>query len=381
MLVAPDLAKPFVLYTDASKFAIGAVLCQRDNADQLHPVWFFSHTLNAAQIKYGAPDRELLSSVTAMKYFEPYLQNGLTFEWYFDAAAFQHLETIEKDASPSIGAHKLRWIAAMNAFSFTRHPIPGTDNYADVMTRPPVVYMARVSDRATKGKNPNQHFEERHAPPRQSRKATSAPSSSASPTSTAPSSPAPTAAPSPSAVPSPTAPAPARDEQRVNTLPVTTTPTDNGKRPADPRDATVANSACSDSDSDAEILVPITSSADDITRPTAQTTPPAGIPYSRIADLFRDLPVCQKKDPTLKSCLDATHRTPSKFRLENDVLLRDHNGRRQVVIPRCYRHRVLQELHDSIFGGHHGIDHTVEQAKRLVWWPGLRVDVKVGQVL
>lgn len=38
-----------------------------------------SHTLSAAQTKYGAPDRELLAGVTAMRYFEGYLQNSHTF--------------------------------------------------------------------------------------------------------------------------------------------------------------------------------------------------------------------------------------------------------------------------------------------------------------
>jgi hypothetical protein len=44
ILMAPDLARPFELEVDALSFAIGAVLSQRGDDSQLHPVAFYSAT-------------------------------------------------------------------------------------------------------------------------------------------------------------------------------------------------------------------------------------------------------------------------------------------------------------------------------------------------
>ena len=46
VLIQPDQTKPFEVEIDASNFAIGAVLMQRDDKEILHPVAFFSRTLN-----------------------------------------------------------------------------------------------------------------------------------------------------------------------------------------------------------------------------------------------------------------------------------------------------------------------------------------------
>ena len=45
----PDVTKPFILETDASKWAIGATLMQKDENDQLHPCGYLSHTLTPTE--------------------------------------------------------------------------------------------------------------------------------------------------------------------------------------------------------------------------------------------------------------------------------------------------------------------------------------------
>lgn len=56
------------MQTDASKFAIGAVLSQ-DN----HPVSYASRTLNGSEQNYSTIEKELLAIVWATKHFRPYL--------------------------------------------------------------------------------------------------------------------------------------------------------------------------------------------------------------------------------------------------------------------------------------------------------------------
>ena len=59
----------FILKTDASSIALGAVLCNGDDK----PVAFASRTLNAAESKYCTIEKELLGIVFAVKHFRPYL--------------------------------------------------------------------------------------------------------------------------------------------------------------------------------------------------------------------------------------------------------------------------------------------------------------------
>jgi len=61
ILLHPDTTKPFIVECDASSFAIGAVLSQYDNENRLHPVAYFSRSLNNAELNYSITDKELLA--------------------------------------------------------------------------------------------------------------------------------------------------------------------------------------------------------------------------------------------------------------------------------------------------------------------------------
>jgi hypothetical protein len=60
VLIQPDQMKPFEVKVDASNYAVGAVLMQRDDKNVLHPVAFFSKTMNEAQRNYDVYNKELL---------------------------------------------------------------------------------------------------------------------------------------------------------------------------------------------------------------------------------------------------------------------------------------------------------------------------------
>lgn len=72
LLQFPDFTKPFVLTTDASNFAIGAVLSQGPIGSD-KPVAYASRTLNDAETRYSTTEKELLAIVWATKHFRPYL--------------------------------------------------------------------------------------------------------------------------------------------------------------------------------------------------------------------------------------------------------------------------------------------------------------------
>lgn len=72
VLQYPDFSKPFVLTTDASNYALGAVLSQGPIGSD-KPIAFASRTLTRTEENYSAIEKELLAIDWACKYFRPYL--------------------------------------------------------------------------------------------------------------------------------------------------------------------------------------------------------------------------------------------------------------------------------------------------------------------
>ena len=67
ILTHPDYQKPFVLESDASDFALGAVLSQSSEDGRLHPVAFHSRKFTAAEINYEIHNKELLAIVDSFQ--------------------------------------------------------------------------------------------------------------------------------------------------------------------------------------------------------------------------------------------------------------------------------------------------------------------------
>jgi hypothetical protein len=72
LLQYPAFSKPFILTTDASGYAIDAILSQ-GKLGQYKPIAYASRTLNEAELKYATEEKELLAIVWACRHFRPYL--------------------------------------------------------------------------------------------------------------------------------------------------------------------------------------------------------------------------------------------------------------------------------------------------------------------
>uniref|UniRef100_A0A1B6CD86 RNA-directed DNA polymerase n=2 Tax=Clastoptera arizonana TaxID=38151 RepID=A0A1B6CD86_9HEMI len=129
ILKLPDFNKPFALTTDASNFAIGAVLSQKqDNID--HPISFASRTLNKQEVNLSTIEKELLSIVWACKHFRPYLY-GKKFIIYTDHKPLLWLHNLKEPNSKLI-----RWKLLLEEFSFDIKHITGKSNVvADALSR------------------------------------------------------------------------------------------------------------------------------------------------------------------------------------------------------------------------------------------------------
>ncbi len=76
MLCTFDPARRAVLTTDASNFAVAAILTQPDDEGHQHPVAYESRKLTSAELNYPAHVLELLAVVHALRVFRHYLLGG-----------------------------------------------------------------------------------------------------------------------------------------------------------------------------------------------------------------------------------------------------------------------------------------------------------------
>ncbi|KHJ40296.1 hypothetical protein D918_09654 [Trichuris suis] len=125
----PDFTKSFILDTDASMLAIGAVLSQLDEKGQEHPVAFGSRILSRAEQKYCVTRREMLAVITFVEQFAPYLQEEIVLRT--DHGALQWLQSF-KDAD----GQWARWQYKLQRFRFTVVQRPGRQHAnADSLSR------------------------------------------------------------------------------------------------------------------------------------------------------------------------------------------------------------------------------------------------------
>ena len=82
VLIYPDFTKEFILTTDASDFAIGAVLSQGPVGKD-RPIAYASRTLSKTEERYSATEKEFLAIVWAVNHFRPYLY-GRKFKMFTD---------------------------------------------------------------------------------------------------------------------------------------------------------------------------------------------------------------------------------------------------------------------------------------------------------
>jgi len=126
-----DKRHPIYLSTDASGYAIGAVLKQDDGHGRW-PVAFFSQVSNIREQRYSIRERELMAVVQAVRYWRCYLY-GHMFVVHTDHESLKYLRTQE-----NLNDRKVRWLELFEQYQFKITPVKGTANAgADALSCPP----------------------------------------------------------------------------------------------------------------------------------------------------------------------------------------------------------------------------------------------------
>ena len=112
ILQSPDFARPFILQTDASDRGVGAVLTQRDDSGQEHPVCYYSRKLLPREQRYSTVEKELLAIKLATSAFRVYLL-GRPFTIVTDHRSLEWLERLKEN-----NARLTRWSLALQPYNF-----------------------------------------------------------------------------------------------------------------------------------------------------------------------------------------------------------------------------------------------------------------------
>jgi hypothetical protein len=145
-----DFNRPAVVETDASDFAEGGVISQRDDHGNLYPVAFFSRKFSPAELNYEIYDKEMLAIVDCLVTWRHYLQgSGHPVEVITD-----HKNLLWFTETKMYNRRQARWAEKLSQFDFFIKYRPGIQgSKPDALSR-------RPDHRPQKGggayKNPNE---------------------------------------------------------------------------------------------------------------------------------------------------------------------------------------------------------------------------------
>ena len=135
MLVSPPIMRspnwdlPFEIMCDASDYAIGAVLGQREDK-KAFVIYYANKTLDSAQANYTTTEKEFLAVVFALEKFRSYIV-GFPVTIFTDHAALKYLLS-KQDTKPRL----TRWILLCQEFNLTIKDKKGVENVvADHLSR------------------------------------------------------------------------------------------------------------------------------------------------------------------------------------------------------------------------------------------------------
>ncbi|XP_052116536.1 uncharacterized protein LOC127746657 [Arachis duranensis] len=122
----PNWTQPFEIMCDASNYAIGAALAQREGKIP-YIIAYASKTLDGAQSNYTTTEKELLAIVFALDKFRAYLL-GSKVVVYSDHAALKYLLT-KKESKPRL----IRWVLLLQEFDLEIKDRSGSQNLVETI--------------------------------------------------------------------------------------------------------------------------------------------------------------------------------------------------------------------------------------------------------
>ncbi|GFX77408.1 retrovirus-related Pol polyprotein from transposon 297 [Trichonephila clavipes] len=129
--ITPKGIEPFIIRTDASSYALGAVLLQGESPTDEQPVEYASRLLSSAEKNYSTTEREALAVVWALNKFRGYIEGAeITV-----ASDHQPLKWLMNLTSPT--GRLAQWALQIQSYNLKIDYFSGKCNFiADMLSRP-----------------------------------------------------------------------------------------------------------------------------------------------------------------------------------------------------------------------------------------------------
>ena len=127
-----DPSLKIVIETDASDYALGAILSQIHPDNRTHPVAFYGRKFSAAEINYDIYDKEMLGVISAIQEWRAYLEGSrLPFTILTDHKNLEYFTSAR-----SLNRRQARWAEFLAGYEFEIVYRPGQRNgKADALSR------------------------------------------------------------------------------------------------------------------------------------------------------------------------------------------------------------------------------------------------------
>ena len=133
IIILPDSKLPFRLITNASDYALSAILEQSNALNRWHTVAFYSKSMIDAELNYDIHNKELLAIVKSLEHWQHYLEgHPQIFEIWIDHNNLAYFHTKQK-----LSQWQACWSLFLSQFNFTIIHKPGAFNKADALSRRP----------------------------------------------------------------------------------------------------------------------------------------------------------------------------------------------------------------------------------------------------
>ena len=130
MLNYADMERPFILTTDASDFALGYVLSQKDTDGVERVIEFAGRSLRGSELNYSVTDKEGLAVVEGFNHFHSYLHGNFT------TVITDHSALVYIQKNTNIKGRIARWAISLQNYEYEVIHRPGEDNTnADAISR------------------------------------------------------------------------------------------------------------------------------------------------------------------------------------------------------------------------------------------------------
>ena len=133
ILKCPDPSRPFELVVDASAFAIGAILQQRDDQGKIYDVGYYSKALNETKRNYNIWDREFMAVIFGLRNWQHLLLGSphkvICWTDHTNLQYYWHPQKINRRVA--------RYISTLAEYDLELKHLPGIKNRADPLSRQP----------------------------------------------------------------------------------------------------------------------------------------------------------------------------------------------------------------------------------------------------